>query len=249
LSEAFVRRTAEAVKRSRIVVALDPVLNPYTKPPAERSRERTKTVGEINGVLGELDGAVAGVKIGVPAIFALGLDSVEDIIKSFGKSYFFICDSKMADIAHVNRLVAEQIFDAGFDALIIHTIVGKKEGIDRVAELAGKREKGVLGLCAMSHPGASEHLNKHTDELLAIADSSGVDGFVLPATFPDLIKRARGRYPSKLIFSPGVGTQGAPFGSAIRAGADFEIIGRSITQDPSPARKAREIAEAIGRAG
>jgi orotidine-5'-phosphate decarboxylase len=72
-----------------------------------------------------------------------------------------------------------------------------------------------------------------------------VDGFVLPATYPQLIARARKAYPSALIFSPGVGTQGAPFGSAISAGADFEIIGRSITQAPSPTDEAKRILEVM----
>lgn len=246
VDEGFAKKVLKAAEsKPRIVVAFDPAINPYSKPRGERSGERAKTVDWINKVLRELEGTVVGVKIGVPAIFALGLDAVEDMIKSFRKSYFFICDSKMADIGHVNRLVAEQIFCAGFDALIIHAVVGKKDGMDQVVDLAKNMGRGVLGLCAMSHPGASEHLNKHFDGLLATAESSGVDGFVLPATFPDLIRKARSRYRSKLIFSPGVGTQGAPFGSAISAGADFEIIGRSITHDASPARKAMEIAEAM----
>jgi len=43
-----------------------------------------------------------------------------------------------------------------------------------------------------------------------------------------------------LIISPGVGAQGAPFGSAIRAGADYEIVGRAIyaSQDPAAAAHA-----------
>ncbi|MEM2875235.1 MAG: orotidine 5'-phosphate decarboxylase / HUMPS family protein [Candidatus Hadarchaeales archaeon] len=245
MSEAFIRRAVEAAKKSRIVVAFDPVFNPYLKTPDKRKDGREKTVDRIIETLAELEELVAGVKIGVPAIFALGLDSVESIIRSFEGRYLFICDSKMADIGHVNRLAGEQIFGAGFDALIVHAAVGRKDGIDQVVDLAAKMGKGVLGLCAMSHPGASEHLNRHVGELLAIAESSGVDGFVLPATFPELIRMARAKYPARLILSPGVGTQGAPFGSAVSAGADFEIIGRSITQDPHPARKAREIAEAM----
>jgi orotidine-5'-phosphate decarboxylase len=181
------------------------------------------------------------VKLGVPAVFALGPEFLGELTSSFNKSYFFVCDSKMADIGHVNRLVAEQIFDLGFDALIIHAAIGVKQGIDEVVDLAEKMGKGVLGLCAMSHPGADEHLNKHLETLLKIAASAGVDGFILPATYPELIARARGDYPSSIIISPGTGAQGAPIGSAISAGADFEIIGRAISSAPSPAEKAKEI--------
>ncbi len=244
MSEAFVKRVNGLAKKSdsRIVLAIDYDFNLYRLKLRElRSKERTKILDETEKLLSELKGLIAGVKVGIPMMFSLGLDIVEEIISSSRESYFFICDSKMADIGHINRLVAAQLFEVGFDALIIHAAIGKKGGLDEVVNLANEMKKGVLGLCAMSHPGASEHLNQHIDELLSIAASAGVDGYVLPATYPQLITRARDTYPSTLILSPGVGTQGAGFGSAISAGADFEIIGRSIAQDPSPAKKAREI--------
>ena len=244
MSEAFVKRVSELAKRSdsKIVLAIDYDFNPYKfKLKLQRTEARLKTLDQAKELLAQLKGLVAGVKVGIPMMFSLGLDIVEEMISSSRKSYFFVCDSKMADIGHINRLVAAQLFEAGFDALIIHAAIGEKGGLDEVVNLANETGKGVLGLCAMTHPGASEHLNKHIDELLSIAASAGVDGYVLPATYPQLITRARDTYPSSLILSPGVGTQGAGFGSAISAGADFEIIGRSIAQDSSPAKKAREI--------
>jgi orotidine-5'-phosphate decarboxylase len=247
LSEAFVKRASELAAKldSRVVLALDPIFNPYLlKGRGERWRERVDVSTNTKKLLLELDGLVPGVKIGLPMMLGLGPDPVEEIISSH-RNYFFICDLKMADIGHINRLVAEQLFELGFDAIIIHAAIGVREGIDRVVELAKSMDKGVLGLCAMSHPGANEHLNQNVDKLLSIAASAGVDGFVLPATYPQLIARARNAYPSALILSPGVGTQGAPFGSAISAGADFEIIGRSIAQAPSPADEARKILEAM----
>ncbi len=248
MTEAFVKRALEAAGKtnSRIVLAFDPVFNPYKiKLREERSEERLKVRTRLQNLLTELDGLVAGVKIGLPAIFGLGLDQIEEIIKSSRKSFFFICDSKMADIGHVNRLVAEQVFETGFDALIVHAAIGNRGAIDQVVELANDKKKGVIGLCAMSHPGAAEHLNRHLEDLLRIAIAAEVHGFVLPATYPDLIARAKKTQPSKLVFSPGVGVQGAPFGSALKAGADFEIIGRSIAQAPSPREKAREVLEAM----
>ncbi len=248
MSETFIKQASEAAKRrnSRIVLAVDPVFNPYIiKRGEERSKERLDVRTKLQNLLAELDGLVAGVKMGLPLMLGLGLDQVEEIVSSSKKSYFFICDSKMADIGHINRLVADQIFEVGFDALIIHAAVGSKGAIDQVVELANEKKKGVLGLCAMSHPGATEHLNRHLDELLRVAASAGVDGLVLPATYLELIARAKKTQPSKLVFSPGVGTQGAPFGSALKAGADFEIIGRSIAQAPSPKEKAKEILEAM----
>ncbi|KUO40894.1 MAG: hypothetical protein APZ16_05620 [Candidatus Hadarchaeum yellowstonense] len=252
MSKTFLKLVADITKRtdSRIVLALDPPFNPYSlKKLEERQRERLNTANRVKSLLAELDGLVSGVKIGLPLIFGLGLDLVEEIINASRKSYFFICDPKMADIGHINGLEAAQLFDVGFDALIIHAAVGIKGGIDEVVSLAEEMDKGVLGLCAMSHPGASEHLNKHFNELLEIAARAGVDGFVVPATYPHLITSAKNAYPSSIIFAPGVGTQGASFGSALAAGADYEIIGRSISQAPSPAARAREILREIKETG
>ncbi len=222
------------------------MINPYEKRLGERSKERNTIRIQVHSLLSGLEGAVAGVKLGMPAILALGPDGIEKIIDPFKKNYFFICDSKMADIGYVNRLVAEQIFGLGFDALIIHAFIGAKGGISEVVTQAGKTGRGVLAVCAMTHPGANEYLNKHLSTLLTLSASAGVDGFVLPATFPQTITQARKKYPQAMIVSPGVGAQGAPFGSAIAAGADFEIVGRAIANAPSPAQKAREIKEAIG---
>lgn len=247
MEKGFVERALDGAKRldTRIVFAFDTSINPYKLKKLERSKERSEVQIRVHSLLSELEGTIAGVKLGLPAILALEPDTIEEIIDSFKQKYFFICDSKMADIGYVNRLVAGQIFGLGFDALIIHAFIGAKGGIDEVVKLAGEMCGGVLALCAMTHPGAEEHLNKNFDALLAIAASAGVDGFVLPATFPQVITLARKKYPKAMILSPGVGIQGAPFGSAIAAGANFEIIGRAISGAPSPAQRAREIRGAM----
>ena len=247
MRKSFAERAMERAKRagSRIVFAFDPVRNPYRRT-EEKSKERSRIRVQVHDLLSELEGAIAGVKLGLPVILALGLDEVGRIVDSFRETYFFICDPKMADVGYVNKLVAEQVFGIGFDALIIHAFIGANEGIDKVVKLSEEMGRGVLAVCAMTHPGANEYMNKYSDELLALSASAGVDGFILPATFPAVITRARGKYPHAMIVSPGVGVQGAPFGSAIEAGADFEIVGRSIADAPSPAQKAREIKGAIG---
>lgn len=246
LSKIFSDRARSIASKtgSRIILAYDPTSNPYRlKNPEERQRERLSIQDGAKKLLSDLEGLIVGAKIGLPAILALGPDLIEELIYPFKKTYLFICDSKMADIGHINRLVAEQIFDMGFDALIVHAAIGVRGGMDEVVKLANERDKGVLGLCSMSHPGAEEHLNRHIDVLFNIASTAGVDGYILPATFPQLIRKARGFSPEALILSPGVGVQGAPFGSAISAGADFEIVGRAISAAISP----KEVAEKILR--
>ncbi len=233
---------------SRIVLAFDPSSNPYKfKDVKQKSGARDAIKNKLSDLLSKLEGTVVGVKLGLPALLSLGPDEIERTISKYNKNYFFICDSKMADIGHINRLVAEQIFDMGFDALIVHTFIGSKDGVDEVVKLARDKNKGVIALCAMTHAGANEYLNKHFDELSDMAVSVGVDGFILPAVAPEIITNVRKKYPRAVIISPGVGAQGAPFGSAISAGADFEIVGRAIVEALSPADKAKEIVEAMGK--
>jgi len=250
VGETFVKRVKGMGedKGSPIVVALDPAFNPLRLRQNEREAKRREILGWMDNLLSEVDRYVDGIKIGVPAMLSLGLDAVAELIEGWSEKFFFICDPKMADIGYINRVVGEILYDAGFDGIIAHAAVGAEDGLLPVVKLAEERGRGVLGLCAMSHGGAGEHLNRHTDELLQIATKAGVDGFVLPANRPDLIGMARKGFPGKLVFSPGVGVQGTPFGSALRAGADFEIVGRSITGAEKPGEKAKEILEACRNA-
>ena len=229
---------------SRIVLAFDSDVNPYK---FKLAKQRNEILARMSTLLSELRKEVAGIKFGLPVMLALDLEKLKKLIAPFKKEYFFICDLKMADIGYVNRLVAEQVFGLGFDALIAHALVGIKNGLDEVLTSAREGGHGILAVCAMSHQGANEFLNEHFKELATIAVSARVDGLILPATFPPLISWVRKKYPHMLILSPGVGAQGAPFGSALKAGADFEIIGRAIYTAPSPVQKTREIKEAMKR--
>jgi orotidine-5'-phosphate decarboxylase len=248
LSKGFVEHALDRARRldSRIVLAFDPATNPYKfKDLEKKSNERDAAKNKIHSLLSKLEGRVPGVKLGLPALLSLGPDEIEKITAQFNKNYFFICDSKMADIGHINRIVADQIFDLGFDALIVHAFIGGRDGVDEVVKLALEKDRGVLAVCSMTHAGANEYLNKHLDALLELAASTKVDGFILPAVIPKMIRRAREKYHAAMIVSPGAGAQGAPFGSALAAGADFEIIGRALIEAPSPAKKAQEIIEAM----
>ncbi|MEM2866716.1 MAG: orotidine 5'-phosphate decarboxylase / HUMPS family protein [Candidatus Hadarchaeales archaeon] len=233
LLESFASKLRKKAERadSRIILAFDP---------AGEYRE----LGRARELLSQLSDRVAGIKLGLPSLLAYGPEGVRRLME--GIEGPFICDLKMADIGYVDRLVAEEVFGLGFEALIAHAFIGIREGLGEVVGLARERGKGVLAVCAMSHRGAEEYLNRHYLELVEASLSAGVDGLVLPATFPELLREARRRHPEALIFSPGVGVQGSPFGSALRAGADFEIVGRALVFSPSPREKAEEIRREMG---
>ncbi|MDP9462413.1 MAG: orotidine 5'-phosphate decarboxylase, partial [Thermoproteota archaeon] len=78
------------------------------------------------------------------------------------------------------------------------------------------------------------------------ATASGVDGIVVGATQDKILKEIAGRLP---VYSPGIGAQGGNAEQAIRSGANYLIIGRSIVEAQQPAKAAREIQNRISSIG
>jgi orotidine-5'-phosphate decarboxylase len=68
---------------------------------------------------------------------------------------------------------------------------------------------------------------------------------IAPATRPGRISEIRKIVGQLLILAPGVGAQGGSAADAIRAGADYVIVGRSIYASPDPAKAARGISEEV----
>ena len=65
----------------------------------------------------------------------------------------------------------------------------------------------------------------------------------MPGNKPDLIRIARERFPSDVIISPGIGVQGGRIGCAVKSGADFGIVGRSIYESSDPVKALMELEE------
>jgi len=212
-------------KGTRLVLALDEF------PFGDFSRE------ECAEVLSRLVDYLVGIKVGVPLMIKYGVFGVAEIVESLKKNSecILIYDGKISDIYHVNKKIANMVFSVGFDLVIAHGIVGYKGGIEGVVEVARNFKGGVLILAAMSHE-ESWILNRNLMEILRrYSKVDGVVGFILPATKPSTIRIAREFLGNDfLIFSPGAGKQGAPYGQSIAVGADIEIVGRGIYESINP---------------
>jgi orotidine-5'-phosphate decarboxylase len=103
----------------------------------------------------------------------------------------------------------------------------------------------VFVVTEMSHPGGKQFTAPVADKLAGLARSAGARGIVAPATRPERISDLRKIIGSMEIISPGVGAQGGKASDAIRAGADYIIVGRAIYESPDPKDAARKLADEV----
>jgi orotidine-5'-phosphate decarboxylase len=180
---------------------------------------------------------VDAVKIGWPLILAVG----PDIISEIAKNKDVICDLKIADIPNTNRLIVEQAMKRGASAVIAHGFTGD----DSVKACIDAAKGQVFVLTEMSHPGAKQFTAPVADKLAALAKSVGARGIVAPATRPERIAELRKIIGDLEIISPGVGAQGGKASDALKAGADYIIVGRAIYEAPDPKAAAKTLADEV----
>ncbi len=192
------------------------------------------------GVLNAASPYLWAVKLNWPLILGSGLGIIEDIKEMAGLPV--IADLKLADIPNTNSLIARKIFEAGADYVIVHGFTGR----DSVEAVMADGE--VIIVVDMSHEGAHEFIRPIADRLVDMANELRPFGVVAPATRPERIERVRKRLlKGIMIFSPGIGVQGGSVGEALKAGADFVIVGRAIYSSPDPAESARRLWEEVRR--
>ena len=206
-------------KNNRIILALD-VEDP------ERALQICKEAAEY----------IDAVKVGHPLVLSSGAGIIKKI-KQFNKPV--IADFKVADIPEISRKLCEIAVKSGADYVIVHGFVG--EDVIKACSEAAK----IFVVAEMSHPGAKDFMSGEAEKIAAVAKKYA-HGIVAPATRPERVKQLRKIVGSDMvIISPGVKAQGAAVGDAIKAGADFEIIGRGICAAQNPKKAAKEFADIL----
>lgn len=195
-------------------------------------------VPRARSVARALTGRVDALKVNWPLVLAGG----PAIVKEFSGFAYVLCDFKIADIPHTNRLIVEQAVGLGASGVICHAFAGEDSVRGCVDAAKGA---DVFVVTEMSHPGGQEFTAKHAEEFARLAVRAGATGIIAPATRPERVKALRGVIGSRLILAPGVGAQGGKPADAIRAGADAVIVGRSLYEAADPAAAAAAIAHEI----
>lgn len=206
-----------------------------------------------------LRGAAGTLKVGSQLFTAEGPKAVERIA---GLGFGVFLDLKFHDIPNtVAGGVASAAELPGVRLLTIHTLGGPDMMRAAAQALAGRKERPkLLGVTILtSHDAAtlrSVGINGTPGSrglaLAKLAKRSGLDGVVASAHEARAIRRACG--PGFLIVVPGVRPASASVNDqsrvatpadAIRAGADYLVIGRPVTAAADPRKAALAIGEEI----
>ena len=181
---------------------------------------------------------IDAVKINWPLVLTAG----PEMITRLSKLTDVICDFKVADIPNTVSLIVRNAVKRGASAVIVHAFTGD-DSLKAAVEAAGDAE--VYAVTEMSHPGGKVFTAIHAEEMARLGVECDVDGFIAPATRPERIADIRRIIGSRKILSPGVGTQGGSAASAISAGADYVIVGRTIYSAKDPVSEAKRICAEI----
>ncbi len=197
-------------------------------------------------ILNDVCDYVDGIKIGIPFLIRNSSSDLKSLKTSCTKK-LWIADLKLADIGYIMVRTTDLI--AGFfDAIIAHSFVGIKNGLDELARYCDENGLKLVLVATMSHEGAKELYDFALIRMRDIVKQVNPWGLVAPATRPEVIYFLRRTLGSKIkILSPGIGPQGALPGEALCAGSNYEIVGRLITRSNSPLKAVQEIISAQKR--
>ncbi|MGQ9514253.1 MAG: orotidine 5'-phosphate decarboxylase [Thermoproteota archaeon] len=226
-------------KNTPIVLSLDP-------PSGTR-----KPIRKLMEVVRETYKFICAVKIGrqLTTEKGFGRELLNLMEYSHSKNIPIIYDGKLNDVAYTNLVVLKKHLQLGTDAEIVSPFPGWEGGLDVIFRESKKRGKGILVLAYMSHPGARDIFEleilrprmKLYEYIAKKAKAWEADGVVVPATRPTIIRKI-----SSIIDLPpyavGIGPQGGEIREAIRAGAEYLIIGRAIISSHDPGSAAERIA-------
>ena len=212
----------------------------------------------------DLRDTVGMFKVGMQLFTAAGPDLVRRIVSRGGRVFL---DLKYHDIPNTVALAAVEVTRLGVSIFNIHASGGRemmKWTADAVAETAARESltaPKVLGVTLLTsidqetlgQLGIDDPPRPVVSRLAVLANESGLDGVVASAQEIEIIRAA---VPQKdfLIVTPGIRSASdethdqrrmMTAAEAIRAGADFIVVGRPILAAEDPIAAAQHIVTEI----
>jgi orotidine-5'-phosphate decarboxylase len=206
---------------------------------------------------------VAGMfKVGSQLFTAAGPQVVREIVSAGGRVFL---DLKFHDIPNTVAAAGTEAARLGVSIFNVHACGGSEmmrrtaDAVTETAEREGIKRPKVIAVTVLTsaddsvlaETGFSSGATEQVRRLARLAASSGMDGVVASPHEVKLIRETVGR-PGFVVVTPGVRPAGSARddqrrvmtpAEAVRAGADYLVIGRPILNAPDPARAALEIVE------
>lgn len=228
--------------KDRLIVALD-----------------VESEAHANNLVTSLREIVGMFKVGSQLFTSVGPRLVESIIEAGNKVFL---DLKFHDIPHQVAGAARSAAELGVSLFTVHASGGSemmRRAVDSVSEVAVKtgstRSRIVavsvltsMDATSLAEIGIRDSPSNAVERLVMLAQVSGVDGVVASPQEAAKIRSSSGS--GLLIVTPGIRPlesemedqkRVATPGAALRAGADYLVVGRPITSAPDPVAAAIKI--------
>lgn len=198
----------------------------------------------------QLQGTDVWMKVGLE-LFTREGPRVVQTLKSMG--FQVMLDLKLHDIPNTVQGAVRAASWIGVDMMTLHLIGGERMCRAAVEEVARLDHKpllfGVTVLTSMEQGEMPIDTDIHTlaFELAGKASSWGLDGVVCSGLEAQRIKA---QYPALQCLTPGIRPQGSKAddqrrtvtpAQAVKAGADYLVVGRPVTKAENPQLAAKEI--------
>jgi orotidine-5'-phosphate decarboxylase len=222
-----------------------------------------ETLAGAIGLLDRLQGTVSGCKIGAQLFTAAGPAAVEAAHK---RGYRVFLDLKFHDIPNTVAGSVREATRLGVFMLNVHASGGltmmraAATAAAQAARESGGRRPICLGVTVLTsldraalqrEVGVPTAVDAHVLHLARLTRDAGLDGSVASPLEIGLLRIALGQH--WVIVVPGIRARGpsedqartATASAAVRAGADYLVVGRPITAAPDPAVAASAIVEGL----
>lgn len=187
---------------------------------------------------------VAGVKISNLVFYENGWSVVTDLKRICQVP--IIADLKLMEIPFMAQRLVAAAYRAGVDGVMICGAAGE-ETVRRCT----KHFPGMVFVVTQFTHCRDVIPDEAANSIIDVCLRHGCYGVQVPGTFPDRVVEVREKVGGNLkIICCGIGRQGPRIGSAISAGADYEIVGREIydaSDGRSYAERARTASDTVNQ--
>jgi orotidine-5'-phosphate decarboxylase len=235
----------EQTAKNKLIVALD-----------------VETASEALNLFSALKDVAGMFKIGSQLFTASGAGLVREIVTAGGRIFL---DLKFHDIPNTVAAAGVEATRLGVSIFDVHACGGSEmmrrtaEAVAETAAREGINRPLIIGITVLTsmddstlaETGFSSSTTEQVSRMARLADESGLDGVIASPHEVKLVRETVGRN-NFVIVTPGVRPSGAARDDqrrvmtptdAVRAGADYLVVGRPILKATDPALAAHQIVE------